>query len=226
MYCSELDSFILKFKHLWHSGVNAHLDVRTHAGNAWVSLHVQLGHAPGPLHHQLYPTSAPSSRSKNSPSRQRRRARREAARKEKAEEAVKITATNENVSEAENAKENVSHFVGVAEEASTAEETSTSEEASTAEEASTVVEKHVSDELCPDDVYASSEVSESIGETSFRCYQCRMLFIPSSHVDGQNIVDYDSCQKHIGVLKCVKCSLVLVGLAKIGCHRGVCHGSA
>ena len=130
MNCSELDSFIQKFKHLWHSGLNAHLDVRTHAGEAGVSLHVQLGHAPGPLHH---PTSPPSPRSKNSPSRQRRRARRAAARTEKAEEASKVTekvpATIEIVTEAENAKENVSDLVNDAAEASTA------------------VKKHIIDEL-------------------------------------------------------------------------------
>jgi hypothetical protein len=40
--------------------------------------------------------------------------------------------------------------------------------------------KHVIDELCPDEVYTSSEVAECIGETSFRYFQCR--------IDGQNIV--------------------------------------
>ena len=139
--------------------MNAHLDVRTHAGEAWVSLHVQLGHAPGPLHHQLHPTFPPSPRSKNSPSRQRRRARRAAARTEKVEEASKVSekvpATIEIVTESENAKENVSDLVNDAVETSTA------------------VKKHVIDELCPDEVYTSSEVAESIGETSFRCFQCK-----------------------------------------------------
>ena len=80
MNCSELDSFIQKFKHLWHSGVNAHLDVNTHAGHAWVHLHVQLGQAPGPLHPQAY---QPHHRKKDSPSRQRRRARRAEGRQNK-----------------------------------------------------------------------------------------------------------------------------------------------
>ena len=107
---SELDSFILKFKHLWHSGVNCHLDVHSHAGQAWANLNVQLGHAPGPLHHQLPPHFPTSPRSKNTPSRQRRRARRAAQRKEKAEEASKEVTEKENPrskidSEAENAQE-------------------------------------------------------------------------------------------------------------------------
>ena len=91
-------------------------------------------------------------------------------------------------------------------------------------EASTAVKKHFNDELFPDEVYTSSEVAESIGETSFRCFQCRMLFLPSSNMDRQNIVNCDSCQRHIGVLKFLG-SLVLVGLSKIRCHRGVCNSS-
>ena len=56
MLVTELDSFVQKFYHLWHSGLDAHLNLHTHAGNAWVSLHLQLGRAPGPLHyHQPVP---------------------------------------------------------------------------------------------------------------------------------------------------------------------------
>ena len=60
---------------LWHSGVDAHLDLHIHAGQAWVQVHVRLGQAPGPLHLQPQPYYLPKSRSKNSPSRQRRRAK-------------------------------------------------------------------------------------------------------------------------------------------------------
>ena len=52
MFDSELDSFVKKFKDLWQSGLDAHLVVDTHAGQAWVDLSVQLGHAPGPHQHQ------------------------------------------------------------------------------------------------------------------------------------------------------------------------------
>ena len=81
----------------------------------------------------------------------------------------------------------------------------------------------VPDEFCPDDVY--HEV-ETIGKTAFRCLQCRILFLPISHLDGNTIVDYESCRSHIGVVKCEKCAFVLVGLAKIRCHREVCQYSA
>ena len=86
MVSSELDSFIFKFKQLWHSGKDAHIDIETHAGQAWVGLGARLGHAPGPLHHQ--PHSTPLPRKNDSPSRQRRRAALVAAKKE-AEEAPK-----------------------------------------------------------------------------------------------------------------------------------------
>ena len=72
MNCSELDTFIVKFKCLWKSGLDAHLDVESHAGQAWVGLLVQLGHAPGPLHQHLHVKKTVSR------SRHRRRARRAA----------------------------------------------------------------------------------------------------------------------------------------------------
>ena len=81
MLSSELDSFVLKFKSLWYSGIDAHLDVDTHAGQAWVGLRVGLGHPPGLLHPHLLSK-------KDSPSRQRRRARRAEARKVGADEAT------------------------------------------------------------------------------------------------------------------------------------------
>ena len=87
MVVTELDSFVQKFHQLWRAGLNAHLDLDTHAGNAWVGLRVQLGHVPGPLHHQAPHTF--SKKSQDSPSRQRRRERRAAVRNAKAEKAKK-----------------------------------------------------------------------------------------------------------------------------------------
>ena len=84
MHKKELNTFIQKFNQLWNAGLNAHLDLDCHAGQAWVGLRLQLGQAPGPLYepfHHHY------QQSKESPSRQRRRARRAAAaRQKKAEE--------------------------------------------------------------------------------------------------------------------------------------------
>ena len=52
MYVTELDSFVKKFHQILIEGLTAHLDLDTHAGNAWVGLRVQLGHVPGHLHQQ------------------------------------------------------------------------------------------------------------------------------------------------------------------------------
>ena len=77
MLVNELDTCVTKFNQLWKAGLTAHLDLDTHAGNAWVGLRLVLGQEPpGPLH-----THVPPIYSRNSPSRQRRRARRAAARR-------------------------------------------------------------------------------------------------------------------------------------------------
>ena len=78
MSTAELDTFVQKFHQLWNAGLNAHLDLDCHAGVAWVGLRLQLGHPPGPSHHQVYPSSG--HRKSFSPSYQRPRERRTAAR--------------------------------------------------------------------------------------------------------------------------------------------------
>ena len=85
MVVNEIDSLIQKFHQLWSAGVSAHLDLDTHAGEAWVGLRVRLGPSPAPghLHHHFKPFQK-----HESPSRQRRRARRDAARRAKAEESA------------------------------------------------------------------------------------------------------------------------------------------
>ena len=77
MVVPELDSFIRKFHQLWRDGLTAHLDLDTPARNAWVGLRVQLGHqVPGTGHHHpVHPHRSDSSR-------QRRCARRFAAREQ------------------------------------------------------------------------------------------------------------------------------------------------
>ena len=53
MRLSELDSFVTKFKRLWVTGQEAHLNFNSHGGQAWITLSVGLGSPP--------PTSPPSS---------------------------------------------------------------------------------------------------------------------------------------------------------------------
>ena len=89
----ELDSFYFKFKNLLYAGRDATLNLKSENGRALVTLSLDLGHV---LDQDQY-----TMRSRNGPSRQRRRDRRAAARSEK-EQAV--AQTNEN---AENANNNV-----------------------------------------------------------------------------------------------------------------------
>ena len=85
---SEIDSFIYKFKHLWKSGRSASLSLKSDAGKAQVTLHVDLDDP------QLLPVQHPV-RSRNGLSRQRRRIRR-AAEREASAEASKASNTDEN----------------------------------------------------------------------------------------------------------------------------------
>ena len=84
MVPAEIESFVGKFRRLWHSGHDAQLTMSTKHGQAWISLNLGLGYSPppprqprvSPPHYQPPPSSSPSFRSRSSPSRTRRRARR------------------------------------------------------------------------------------------------------------------------------------------------------
>ena len=84
----EVNSFVGKFVHLWQSGFNANLNIKSCAGNASINLEIELGQAPF-----LPPTNHVS------PSRLRRRHRREEARKV-AVQAGDSSIVTENVAEA------------------------------------------------------------------------------------------------------------------------------
>ena len=66
MASSEIEDFLKKFHQLWSNGLTAHLDLDTHAGQAWVGLRVKLG-SPSNVNYS------------HTTSRQRRRERRAAA---------------------------------------------------------------------------------------------------------------------------------------------------
>jgi hypothetical protein len=82
---AEIDSFILKFKNLLLSGRNATLVLKSNAGNAEVSLNVDLGQVPP------QPTQHVHHQSRDGPSRQRRRLRRAQARATEAEEVTEVS---------------------------------------------------------------------------------------------------------------------------------------
>ena len=68
MFDEELSSFINKFRQIYHAGLDAHIAVDAHAGEAWVHLRVRLGQAPGPLYEAPLKTKG---KIRNSPSRHR-----------------------------------------------------------------------------------------------------------------------------------------------------------
>ena len=115
MFITELDTFVRKFHQLWNDGLTAHLDLDTHAGNAWVGLWVQLGQVPGPPHNQVQPFPQQVHRKVESPSRQRRRARRAAARAENKTntEAVEVEEVQKEKETHEEVAEKVADFVEV-----------------------------------------------------------------------------------------------------------------
>ena len=137
MAMAEIESFLVKFQNLWRSGCDATLTVDAHAGQASVSLKVGLGKAPF-----LKPAPFPfrSQKNQNGPSRQRRRAKREAFRLN-AVEADKAQVEDTEAAAGEEA-DNVSSKVEVTEKA-------------------TKNESLVTDEFCSDEIYVDqNEVTE------------------------------------------------------------------
>ena len=53
----KLNSFINMFHQLWKAGDTAHLNLNTHAGQAWVGIRTPLGHPGQP---QQYPHQTPN----------------------------------------------------------------------------------------------------------------------------------------------------------------------
>ena len=135
---------------MWYSGIDAHLDVDTHAGQAWVCLCVGLGHLPHP-HVQ---------RKKESPSRQRRRARWAETRRLAAEVAdnEEVTARTNVVAEAEK----VTASDGV--KADTVKVNAVVEKASRIESVDEIaanlkaLNDEVRDEFCANEEYSSSNI--------------------------------------------------------------------
>ena len=96
----ELDNFVSQFKNLWRIGLDSHLDLECHAGQAWVGIRVRLG-PEEPLH------IPPQRKYRNNPSRQHRRARRAAARQQEGAEEAHHVAEQENTDGAVEAEQSV-----------------------------------------------------------------------------------------------------------------------
>ena len=152
MHPKELDSFIGKLKQLWQSGKDARLHVETHAGEAWASLHVKLGHGQGHQHQHKEKPHLP--RNRNGPSRQRRRARRAAARQERAVEA------SADQNELENGFETAVESVSAEEVLDVEEENKVVSNKSVAEESPPEKESESADKVTINDLMAFLKKSE------------------------------------------------------------------
>jgi hypothetical protein len=155
MFFMELDTFVRKFHQLWNDGVTAHLDLDTHAGNAWVGLRVQLDQVPGPPHQQVQPSPQQVHRKFESPSRQRRRARRVAAKAEKASNTAAVEAAveieNENVTTG-GVDKKVSDVAEMSEEIVDGKANEIAAEATVAD-----VFDNLDDEVCSDEEYSKQQ---------------------------------------------------------------------
>ena len=183
MFVAELDSFVYKFHQLWSAGHSAHLDLDTHAGRAWVGLRVQLGHH-APLHPHHLPDKFPQySHKKDSPSRQRRRAKRAAATQQAnaAEEASEIdnevTADVANKESAEEANVQDVHESGNIDDAKPVEETEYEQNdtlVDVADEARKPI--WIPDEVCADGDYETAPIEE------MRAHEVRDHKVKISHI--------------------------------------------
>ena len=117
-----------------------------------------------------------------------------------AEEAITLNSNNSNINEVDND----------AVEAITDEVTTNPAVAKT--------DIHVNDEMCNDEEY-----HENYGKTAFRCMECKMVYIPGTFMHGNEIVDYNLCKQHLGVIKCEVCRMDLIGFDRIRVHRESFH---
>ena len=135
----ETTSLISKFKSLWLAGVEANLVFETRAGQAWGTLHVNLGEHPGQAQPPLYHQERPHQKH-DSPAKQRRRERRKAARSETAIETVDMVAEEATNSIDEETNEN-SNINSATEEVQDSSDKVVTEEEATSGKVSESVEK-------------------------------------------------------------------------------------
>ena len=173
MSITELDTFVRKFQQLWKDGFTAHLDMDTEAGNAWVSLRLNLGQVPGPIHGNAHhPT-----RQHVPPSRLHRRARREAARSSKAEKPENQDAVEETI------------VAGNTEQVSTAEihiepSISVKHDDTIENVAEQVIEDvDVADEVCPDEEFFAAKHNDAMEQNE----DIEVLFI--SNYAEEDVLD-------------------------------------
>ena len=169
----EVDSFVEKFKHLWHAGIKATLKVEAVGGEASITLTTGLGHIPPPppLVNPLPPNGQYSGCYRRGPSYQRRQERRKAAR-------VAAAAVQVDVSLAEEA---INSSTAVSEEAVALDRDSLAEEAIDSSAA-------VSEEaVALDNESPSQEVNEKVAGKAADKYPCLLCDFDSNWKNGLEI---------------------------------------
>ena len=148
----DIDSFVVKFKQLLHSGKKAHLDIKSVSGKATIHLTVEVDVS------NQHPRVQP----RNGPARERRREKRAAAREAaetlEAEEVVVEAVVEETPEETKNETDstdtiavNASDVIDEAVKASATGKKSTEE---------------VVDEICPNEVYNKAKTSSSTSRSA------------------------------------------------------------
>ena len=137
----QLNSFIGKFVSLWQAGLDASLELKTFQGKASAHINVGLGQAPF-----LQKTRPPQPHHVPSPSRVRRRARREEARRLAAEQAAEA---------AEGAKMEARQVENVFAEKAGIDEAENVNNSDVVHEVLDGAHSALNDEICPNDEYQS-----------------------------------------------------------------------
>ena len=218
----EMNAFIGKFVRLWQSGRDANLKIESKAGQAVVSLQLDLGYPHPPPHHPVPVVRA---------AQVRRRQRRAAERQTAAEaESKRVEAEQADRDRAEAAQ--AEHKTVVTEHERDEAAKAARVEAEQARQALAVQAAPLDQDSCnigniPQlDGEPEEGLEENDGQEAFKCLQCKLLFIPGSHMHGNEIFDYESCRRHLGVNKCRNCALPLIGLDRMRAHLERCHEPA
>ena len=195
-------------ENLWQSGREATLQVNSLAGKATVSLKVELGQAqPLQPHHQYKREPGPS---------RLRRSRRRADARKSADQAATAGNTTEEVDAATH-DENLDVTTAGKEVAENAAENESSDNFGNEDSF-----KEGNANIPQLDGEPEEGLQENEGKEAFECLQCKLVFIPMSHMHGNPIFDYESCRKHLGVSKCKNCAMALIGLDRTRAHMEIC----
>ena len=189
MSYKEVDNFVQKFKNLWKSGYDAHLDVDTCDGQAWVGLRVRLGEHPGHIfgnHHHA--------RNRKSQAIQRRREKRDNMRKGSTEQVAAVTEhiidenesistvevvdhSNANADELPTTEEVVDSSVAIVEKSSNDEETKPNDtgggRTTRAEEATVPLDTSKSKDESP---IVNPTIGGARSEMNYMCFLCDKRF--------------------------------------------------